>query len=166
MILPRRKRFSEKEIQILEKLVDDGRMTYTHMAKELGMSPAGVMKKVKKLESLGIIKKYTAIVDHAKLGKGYKYIILLKTEPGKHKEVAKKILNAIEENVLEIHEITGPYDVVVKVIAGDQVELNSILQRILEIPGIKESNTSLVLDTIIERISIVPADLKTKKITA
>ena len=161
--MPRRKRFSEKEIEILKKLVEDGRVTYTNVAKELGMSPAGVMKKVKKLESMGIIKYYTAVVDHAKLGKAYKYIILLKTDPGKHKEVAKKIYDCIKDNVLEIHEITGPYDVIVKVIAGDQVELNGLLQKVLTIPGIKESNTSLVLETIVERISIIPKDLRVGK---
>jgi len=145
-----------KELNILRKLVDNGRITYTQIARELGMSPAGVMKKVKRLEELGLIKGYTAIVDHGMLGKGYKYIILVKTEPGKHTEVAKRIAEVAVDNVLEVHEITGPFDIVVKALAGDQAELNDLLKKIMSIPGIRETNTSLVLDTVKERPSIVP----------
>lgn len=154
--MPRRKGITDRELNILRRLVEDGRVTYTQIARDLGMSPAGVMKKVKKLEELGIIKGYTALVDHAKLGKGYKYIILVRAEPGKHTEVAKKVVEVAPQNVLEVHEITGPYDIIVKLVAGDQHELNELLKKILGIPGVRETNTSLVLETVKERASIVP----------
>ena len=157
--MPRRKGITNRELNILKKLVEDGRVTYTQIARELGMSPAGVMKKVRKLEELGIIKGYTALVDHAKLGKGYKYIILMRTEPGKHAEVAKKVVEIAPQNVLEVHEITGPYDIIVKLIAGDQHELNELLKKILSIPGVRETNTSLVLETVREQASIVPDEI-------
>ena len=154
--MPRTRGMTSKELNILRRLVINGRVTYTQIARELGMSPAGVLKKVKKLEEMGVIKDYTAIVDHAKLGKGYKYIILMKTEPGTHSDVARKIVEVAGENILEVHEITGPFDIVVKAIAGDQRELNDLLRKILGIPGVRETNTSLVLETVIERLSIVP----------
>ncbi len=157
--MPRVKGITTKEIEILRKLVDNGRITYTQIARELGMSPAGVMKKVKKLEELGIVKGYTALIDHSKLGKGSKYIILLETEPGKHSEVARKVVEILGNSVLEVHEITGQYDVLLKVIAGSQSELNEILRKIQSIPGLRDTNTSLVLDTIKERPSVVPEEI-------
>lgn len=66
--MPRVKGITEKDLIILRKLVENGRVTYTQIARELGKSPAGVMKRVRKLEELGIIKGYTTHVDHAKLG--------------------------------------------------------------------------------------------------
>ncbi|MEM0017605.1 MAG: Lrp/AsnC family transcriptional regulator [Candidatus Korarchaeum sp.] len=157
--MPRVKGITAKEIEILRKLVENGRVTFTQVSRDLGMSPAGVMKKVRKLEDLGIIKGYTAIVDHAKLGKGSKYIILLEVEPGKHSEVAKRIASMLEDNILEVHEITGQYDIIVKAIAGSQQELNDILRKIQTIPGVRDTNTSLVLDTMKERPSIVPSEI-------
>ncbi len=157
--MPRVKGITAKEIEILRKLVDNGRITYTQIARELGMSPAGVMKKVKKLEELGIVKGYTALIDHSKLGKGSKYIILLETEPGKHSEVARKVVEILGNSVLEVHEITGQYDVLLKVIAGSQSELNEILRKIQSIPGLRDTNTSLVLETIKERPSVVPEEI-------
>ncbi len=157
--MPRVKGITAKEIEILRKLVENGRVTFTQVSRDLGMSPAGVMKKVRKLEDLGIIRGYTAIVDHAKLGKGSKYIILLEVEPGKHNEVSKKIASILEDNILEVHEITGQYDILVKAIAGSQQELNEILRKIQTIPGVRDTNTSLVLDTMKERPSIVPSEI-------
>ncbi|ACB07986.1 Lrp/AsnC family transcriptional regulator [Candidatus Korarchaeum cryptofilum] len=157
--MPRVKGVTAKEIEILRKLVENGRVTFTQISRDLGMSPAGVMKKVRKLEDLGIIKGYTALVDHAKLGKGSKYIILLEVEPGKHNEVAKKIASMLEDNILEVHEITGQFDIIVKVIAGSQQELNDVLRKIQMIPGVRDTNTSLILDTTKERPSIVPSEI-------
>ncbi|HIE23918.1 MAG TPA: winged helix-turn-helix transcriptional regulator, partial [Candidatus Korarchaeota archaeon] len=58
--MQRKRGIGEKEINVLKMLVDNGRVTYTEIAKKLGMSPAGVMKKVKKLEESGIVRGYTA----------------------------------------------------------------------------------------------------------
>jgi len=60
--MQRRRGIGEKEINVLRMLVENGRVTYTEIAKRLGMSPAGVMKKVKKLEEAGIVTGYTALV--------------------------------------------------------------------------------------------------------
>jgi len=158
--MQRRRGIGEKEIKVLRMLVDDGRITYTGIAKKLGMSPAGVMKKVRKLEEFGIIKGYTAIVDHTKLRKPYKYIIMIKAEPGKHLDVAKAIQTNMKESVLEVHTITGPYDVIVKLLAGNSEELNELLKKLHSIDGVRETNTSLILETIEERPSVVPEDVR------
>lgn len=158
--MQRRRGIGEKEIRVLKMLVENGRVTYTGIAGKLGMSPAGVMKKVRKLEEAGIIQGYTALVEHSRLGKPYKYIVLLKTEPGKHMKVAKDILRTLKNNVLEIHTITGPYDVAVKILAGDSEELNDILSKLHAVVGVRETNTSLVLETVEEKPSIVPEGLE------
>ncbi|RLG42811.1 MAG: hypothetical protein DRO05_00105 [Thermoproteota archaeon] len=126
----------------------------------MGMSPAGVMKKVKKLEEAGIVKGYTALVDHSKLGKPYKYIIMVKTQAGKHSSVAKEIGEVLGSSVLEVYTITGIYDVIVKVLAGDATELNSIISKIHSIPGVTETVTSLVLETVEEKPSLVPEGIQ------
>ena len=158
--MQRRRGITEKEIAVLRLLVENGRMTYTAMAGKLGMSPAGVMKKVKKLEEAGIIRGYTALVDHAKLRKPYKYIILVKAEPGELSDVASSIRDVLGPSVLEVHTITGQYDVIVKLIASGSEELNSLLSKIHSIPGVRETNTSLILETIEERPSVVPEDIE------
>lgn len=156
----RRGGIGDKEIKVLKLLVKDGRITYTGIAKKLGMSPAGVMKKVRKLEEFGIIRGYTALVDHSKLRKPYKYIVLIKAEPRKSIDVARSIRKTLKESVLEVHTITGPYDIMVKLLAGDSEDLNTLLKKLHGIEGVRETNTSLVLEIIEERASVVPEDIK------
>jgi len=158
--MQRRRGIGEKEINVLKMLVENGRVTYTEIAKKLGMSPAGVMKKVKKLEDAGIVKGYTALIDHSKLGKPYKYMVFLKGEAGKTASIARKLKEVLGSSVLEIHRITGIYDIIIKLIAKEGDELTELLAKIQSVPGVKETNTSLILETIEERASVVPEDLK------
>ncbi len=158
--MQRRRGIGEKEINVLKMLVENGRVTYTEIAKRLDMSPAGVMKKVKKLEEAGIVTGYTALVDHSKLGKPYKYMIFLKGEAGKTASVARKLKEVLGSSILEIHRITGVYDIIIKLIASEGDELTDLLAKIQSVPGVKETNTSLILETIEERASVVPEDIK------
>ena len=141
---------------ILYELSRSGRITYTELAKKVGMSPAGALKKVKSLESLGVIKGYSAIIDHEVLGLKLKLLIFVKCESGKYPEVARKIASELDNRVLEVHEITGDYDILVKTIVMDRNEARKVIEHIASIDNVISTTTSMVLDTIVERPSIVP----------
>ena len=61
-------RLDDIDVKILETLLRDGRISYRLLAKELNISPPTVSSKIDRLLELGVIRGYTAIVDHAKLG--------------------------------------------------------------------------------------------------
>ena len=54
--------------RIVELLRTDGRMSFTDLGKELGLSTSAVHQRVRRLEERGVIKGYSARVDHAQLG--------------------------------------------------------------------------------------------------
>ena len=54
--------------QLVELLCADGRMSYTDLGKETGLSTSAVHQRVRRLEQRGVIKGYTAVVDHEALG--------------------------------------------------------------------------------------------------
>ena len=56
------------DVQILNMLIENGRISYTDIAKEVGMKPPSVIDRIKKMESDGIIYDYTARVDYRKMG--------------------------------------------------------------------------------------------------
>ncbi|MEB3772596.1 MAG: AsnC family transcriptional regulator, partial [Desulfurococcales archaeon] len=58
----------EKDKVIVDMLRENARVSYSEIARKLGISEVAVMKRVKKLEASGVIKKYTVIVDYKKLG--------------------------------------------------------------------------------------------------
>ena len=59
-------------------------------------------------------------------------------------------LTAIPE-VLEVHAVTGPGDLHLRVVARSNEHLHDVLQRILELPGITRTATQLALHTSIHR---------------
>jgi len=85
---------------------------------------------------------------------------MIKTQAGKHADVAREIKEVLGSNILEVYTITGIYDVIAKVLAGDSDELNEIIKKIHSISGVMETITSLVLETIEEKPSLVPKDIE------
>jgi Lrp/AsnC family transcriptional regulator, leucine-responsive regulatory protein len=53
---------------IVRALTDDGRLSYTDLAERVGLSVSAVHQRVRRLEQRGVIKGYTARVDHEALG--------------------------------------------------------------------------------------------------
>ena len=58
----------EIDIRILRKLISDARLSYRSIAEQIGVSPPTVLARVEKLEKNKIIKSYSALLDHEKLG--------------------------------------------------------------------------------------------------
>ncbi len=156
-MMKRSKTLKQKDYDILAELVKDGRITYTELARKVGMSPAGVLKKVRSLEEEKIILGYTAILNHEKLGKKLKLLIFVKCSAGKHSIVARQIKKVAADSILEIHEITGDYDVVVKAVVRDRNEAKDLIAQVSSIPHVVSTSTSMVLDTVLERPSIAPS---------
>ena len=61
-------KLSGNEKTVLKTLIDDGRASDTSIAKKLKVSPQAVRKIRRKLEAIGVIKEYTAVIDYEKIG--------------------------------------------------------------------------------------------------
>ena len=86
--MPRRARkaeLDEKDRLILEFLMEDGRRSFRDMARALGMSDVAVRKRVLKLEKMGVILGYTALVDPRALGYSVVSLTGVDVEPGELK---------------------------------------------------------------------------------
>ena len=72
---------NEKDLEIIKLMRENSRIPYTELAKRVGISDVAVIKRIKKLERRGIIKKYTIIVDPKKLGYNSVSIVGINVEP-------------------------------------------------------------------------------------
>jgi len=138
--------------KILEVLLRDARTPYSKIARQLNLSESTVYLRVKKLIDHGVLKGFHADVDRVKVGFKVMAFILVKTVPGKYVEILKEISKI--QNVLEVHEITGEYSGLIKIVARNQEELASIIDRIGSIEGISDTNIMFVLRTIKEEKNI------------
>jgi len=81
----------ETDIKILHQILSDGRSSYRKIAEQIGVSPPTVLNRIQKLETNHVIKSYSAILDHEKLGYDLTAIIEVTAVKGKITEVEKHI---------------------------------------------------------------------------
>lgn len=135
------------DIKILTILQDNGRITNTKLAAEIGISPPAMLERVKRLEASGVIEKYVAILNRERTGFGLLAIIniSLSLHQISNLQLVKERLVQLEE-VLECYQMTGDIDFLLKVAIQDMNSYTEFVNNKLSgIPGIQNIKTSFVL---------------------
>jgi DNA-binding Lrp family transcriptional regulator len=138
----------ETNVKILRKLLSDARLSYRKIAEEIGVSPPTVLSRVEKLESDNIIKFYSAVLDHEKLGYDLTAIIEVTAVKGKITEVERHIARL--SNVCAVYDITGLTDMVIIAKFKNRKDLSNFVKRDLSMPYVERTNTHVVLLTVKE----------------
>jgi Lrp/AsnC family transcriptional regulator for asnA, asnC and gidA len=132
--------------RILDVLSKNSSLPFVELAKQIGISDATIHTRVKKLQTLGVIKKFTIFVDNDLLGYDHLAFINLKIERGKTEETTKNLM-AIDE-ILEIHEIYDKFDLLIKIRSKNLDNLRDIIvNKILSSNYVKETELITVLRT-------------------
>lgn len=136
------------DVKILKKLLSDARSSYRKIAEDIGVSPPTVLARVDKLESDGIIKGYSALLDHEKLGYDLTAIIDITATKGKIIEIERQI--ARFPNVCAVYDITGLTDMLIVAKFKNRRELSDFVKKDLSLPYVERTNTHVVLITVKE----------------
>ncbi len=135
--------------KILHILQENAKITNAQLSKEIGLSPAPTLERVKKLENMGLIKSYHAMLDTEKVGLGVSTFVQVFLQSHK-KSVIDAFVEKINtiDSVIECHHITGSCDFLLKVIASDiQAYQKLILEQISEIEEISNMQSMVILST-------------------
>jgi Lrp/AsnC family transcriptional regulator for asnA, asnC and gidA len=128
--------------QIISHLQRDGRRAYGAIASEVGLSEAGVRRRVQRLKDSGVMQ-IVAITDPLQLGYGREALIGIRVH-GDVRLVADKIASIDEANYVVM--TAGSFDIIAEVIAVDDDALVHLLNdSIRSIPGVTEVETFLYL---------------------
>jgi DNA-binding Lrp family transcriptional regulator len=142
--------------KILAILQKNAKITNAQLSKEIGLSPAPTLERVKKLEQTGVIQSYHAKLDPSKIGLGVSTFVHVGLK-GHNKENINTFLNAIQgiDEITECHHVTGSGDFVLKIIAPD---INSyqrlMLEKVSEIPVVDNLQSMVILSTLKETKSM------------
>ncbi len=136
--------------KILTILQQNGRITNSSLAKQIGLSPPAVLERVRRLEGSGVIDKYAAILDRKQAGYNVQTIVMvcLSHHQIQSLQNVKERLTQMDE-VLEVHQLTGEVDFLLKVAVRDMPSYTDFVNNKLSgIPGIQNVKTSFILDTL------------------
>jgi Lrp/AsnC family transcriptional regulator, leucine-responsive regulatory protein len=113
--------------RILEALQIDGRLSYSQLARRIGVSTPTVIERVRKLEDAGIIQGFTVKLDLEKLGYGKMALIEVKTNPTSYPKVLE-FASRIRE-IRECYFVTGDSSFVARVVMRDIADLQGLIER-------------------------------------
>ena len=128
---------------ILRILQEDGRMSYSEMARRLGVPESTVRLRVKKLKERGVIRKFAALINPFKAGYSIVAFIAVDVEASRVKMAAEELSKLPEVDVLGI--ATGAHDILMQVTVKDLQELESFLiEKLGRVEGIRSTETSIL----------------------
>lgn len=138
----------ELDIRILGELLKDSRQSYRKLAEILDVAVGTVQNRIRKLEKEGVIKGYTVLLDHEKLGYELTSITRITVSKGKLVDTEKEIAKMAP--VLAVYDVTGEADIIVIAKFKSRKDLSDFTKKLLSLPYVERTNTHVVLTTIKE----------------
>lgn len=145
------------DAKILRALQRDGRLTNLDLAGEVGLSPSPCLRRVRALETSGVILGYSALVDQKACG--YPITCLVRIRLANHgQETVRAFEQKIAETdaILDCYLVTGGADYELRVVARSLEDYEQLVrQTIQKLPGIASIETSFAYG-VVKKSRILP----------
>jgi len=134
----------ELDRRLLELLVEDGRRSASALGREVGLSPAAAKRRIDRLERLGVIRGYRAVLDHARLGSEIEAFVELRFAGTTQVDDIEGTVAGMPE-VVEAFTTAGDPDALLRVRATDLDHLKRVIDRIRRSGKVTGTKTLIVL---------------------
>jgi DNA-binding Lrp family transcriptional regulator len=140
--------YENLDAKLINALLGDGRASLRSLAEKLDVSVTTVSNHLRDLEEEGVIEGYTPKVNYDALGYDVTAVIQLKVEGSKLPDITERLRE--EKQMISVYEVTGDYDVIAIGKFTDTDGMNRQIKALLTDADIRESNTSVVLNSVVE----------------
>lgn len=144
---------NDTDKKILKNLLEDARFSSRQIAKNVGVSVGTVLSRIKKMEDVGLIKGYSVILDHEKLGYELTVVTEITVSKGRLVEMENQIAKL--PGVCGVYDVTGLTDAVIIGKFKSREDLGRFTKSILALPYIERTNTHVVLTTVKESFRLL-----------
>ncbi|KFF26184.1 Lrp/AsnC family transcriptional regulator [Chryseobacterium vrystaatense] len=149
--------FDETDKKLLLFLQEDCKQTTKELSYKLNLSVTAVYERIKKLENLGVISKYVALLDRHKINRDF--IVLCHIKLTQHK---KEFVLQFEREVMNLHEVTecfhvsGDYDYILKIGVKDMEDYrNFMLSKLTALQHIASTHSSFMISEVKNTTAII-----------
>ena len=141
--------------RVLDKLLKNSRRSYNQLADQIGISTGTILKRIKDMESKGIIQRYSAILDNKKRGYEITAIVEVSAAKGRLTEMENSIAKL--PSICAVYDTTGTADAILIGKFKHTDELSGFIKQLLSLPSVERTSTPLVLNTIKEDFRLLGA---------
>ena len=141
---------------ILRILQKDGRISYTELARQVGLSVTPCIDRVKRMERNGYILGYSAQVCSQKLDAALVVFVQIRLNHTSQKNFEEFRRSVIDlENIQSCFLVSGNYDYLLKARVADMAAYRELLgHRILKLPAVQESTSYVVMEELKETMEV------------
>ena len=144
------------DIAILNHLQSHGRATAAELSEVAALSPSPIHRRQKMLEEAGVIQRYVALLDQDRVGLPVNVFVTVKLASHTD-EVLRGFESAVATmpEVMDMYEMTGSTDYLLRVVAADVASYEVFLRgKLTHIPGVQSFESQLALKRVVYRTNL------------
>lgn len=149
------------DYEILRCLLEDGRASYSLIAKRVNLTDVAIKKRLQSLMKRGIIKSIIPQLNLEVLGYENPIFVQIRSDASKTKDILKR-LEAFDY-VVEVYKTLGEFNLLVKIVLPKLGLADDFISKISTIDGINDIKTLVVLDKV-KNSECLPASILQKKL--
>jgi DNA-binding Lrp family transcriptional regulator len=138
------------ELELIGVLSDVTRPNVLELSRRTGQARNTVQARIERLQRSGVVTGYEPVVDLAAAGYGVVAFTTLEIAQGQERPVIDGLGRIAE--VLEVHKITGPGDLLCRIVARTNEHLHDVLEQVLVLQGIVRTTSVLALTSPIRKV--------------
>lgn len=139
-----RSNMDEIDQRIIAVLHEHARISYTDLAKEVGLSRVAVQTRIQSLMDDGVIERFTAVINPEKIGINVSAFFNVEVEPKFLQQVAEVL--AEESVVTSLYHMTGPSKLHMHGLFRNHQEMESFLKdKLYPLPGITDVDCQVLI---------------------
>ncbi|CUB03143.1 Lrp/AsnC family transcriptional regulator [Marinomonas fungiae] len=132
--------------KLLKALEENGRLSYSELAKLVHLSAPAVAERIKKLEEQGVITGYQAKINLERAGIPITALVECEVYRTKEREFKELVLSLDE--VLDCYNVTGPSAFILRVAVSSMSRLDILLERLIDL---SDTKTMMILSQPVKR---------------
>jgi Lrp/AsnC family leucine-responsive transcriptional regulator len=138
----------QTDTQIVELLIDDGRMSFREIGDAVGLSANAAADRVRALLRRGVISGFTATVDPQASGRSLEAVVDLRLRDNGNRERFEQLLRDTPAIAFAAH-LTGPFDYQLRLACGETAEIDATIAALKNHGGVKDTQTRVVLRRVV-----------------
>jgi DNA-binding Lrp family transcriptional regulator len=135
--------FDRLDARLIRLFTEEPRIGVLEASRRLGVARGTVQARLDRLQSSGVIRGFGPQVDPAALGYGVTAFATLEIRQGRGRDVLTHLAGIPE--LLEVHTITGTGDMLCRIVALSNSDLQHVIDRLVDFAGIVRTSTVIAM---------------------
>ena len=143
------KLLSDKDRELIALLQSNAREPVASLARKLNLSRTTVQDRLRRLEQAKVIEGYALKLSDESVASGIKVFVTIEVEPRRVQDVIRALVKLPQLD--QLHTVSGKFDLIARLAAASSDELDKLLDRIGQVPGVTGTESAIILSTKLSR---------------